>query len=227
MRLILLRHGQTPANVDGILETSIPGPGLTDLGRRQALAVPAALAEERIEGIYVSNLVRTHETAAPLADTLGIRPVEFPGLREIAAGDLEGRNDWDSVKAYLSTCGAWATDLTVRMPGGESGLEFFGRYDDALAQIEERHDPAATVVVVSHGAAIRVWCGGRVSNLGPEFTRDHHLDNTGIVVVEGSTDGGWTCISWAGTPVGGEALIDTTDRDITGEPYDEALADAE
>lgn len=227
MRLLLLRHGQTPANVDGILETSIPGPGLTELGRRQALAVPAALADERIDAIYVSNLVRTHETAAPLASTLGIEPVEFEGLREISAGDLEGANDWDSVKAYLGTCRAWATDLGVRMPGGESGHEFFGRYDGALAEIESAHEPDATVVVVSHGAAIRVWCGGRVPNLGPLFTRDTHLDNTGIVIVEGSTRTGWTCISWAGMPIGGEALVDTTDHDVTGEPYDEALADAE
>lgn len=227
MRLLLLRHGQTPANADGILETSIPGPGLTDLGRRQALAVPAALAAERISAIYVSNLIRTHQTAAPLASTLGIEPVEFEGLREISAGDLEGATDRDSVKTYLGTCRAWGTDLDARMPGGESGHEFFGRFDGALAAIEASNHPDATVVVVSHGAAIRVWCGGRVANLGPAFTGENHIENTGIVIVEGSMRAGWSCLSWAGTPVGGEALVDTTDRDVTGEPYDEALADAE
>ncbi|MFI5427738.1 histidine phosphatase family protein [Aeromicrobium sp. UC242_57] len=36
MRLILIRHGQTPANVDGVLESTVPGPGLTELGLEQA-----------------------------------------------------------------------------------------------------------------------------------------------------------------------------------------------
>lgn len=227
MRLLLLRHGQTPANVDGILETSIPGPGLTDLGRRQALAVPAALEDERIDGIYISKLVRTHETAAPLVETLGIEPVQLDGLHEIDAGDLEGKRDWDSVKAYLSACYAWASDLSVRMPGGPDGHEFFERFDASIAEVERRHGPDGTAVAVSHGAAIRVWCGGRVANLGPDFTRDNHLDNTGIVILEGSMADGWTALSWAGMPIGGPVLIDTTDHDVLGEPVDEALADAE
>lgn len=225
MRLLLLRHGQTPANVDGILDTAIPGPGLTDLGRRQALAVPAALADERIDGIYVSQLRRTHETAAPLAQTLGIEPVQLEGLHEIDAGALEGKRDWDSVKAYLSACYDWATDLSVRMPGGFDGHEFFDRFDASIAEIEARHGPDGTAIAVSHGAAIRVWCGGRAGNLGPDFTRDHHLDNTGVVILKGSTADGWTAISWAGMPVGGPALIDTTEHDVLGEPVEEALAD--
>lgn len=67
MRLLLIRHGQTPANVRGELATARPGPGLTALGRRQALAIPDAVAGEQIAAIYVSPLVRTGETAAPLA----------------------------------------------------------------------------------------------------------------------------------------------------------------
>ena len=72
MRLLLVRHGQTPANVLGVLDTAVPGPGLTDLGRRQAAALPEALAEERIDAIVVTDLVRTHETAAPLVAATGL-----------------------------------------------------------------------------------------------------------------------------------------------------------
>ena len=35
MRLLLIRHGETPGNVLGQLDTAHPGPGLTDLGERQ------------------------------------------------------------------------------------------------------------------------------------------------------------------------------------------------
>jgi probable phosphoglycerate mutase len=81
------------------------------------------------------------------------------------------------------------------------------------------------VVVVSHGAAIRVWTGARVANLGDGFTAENHLENTGVVVLEGSPETGWTALSWAGRPLGGEALTDPTAEDPTGETLDEALGD--
>jgi len=67
VRLLFIRHGQTPCNVSGKLDTSYPGAGLTSLGRAQAAAVPAALADERITSIYATPLLRTQLTAAPLA----------------------------------------------------------------------------------------------------------------------------------------------------------------
>lgn len=89
MRLYLIRHGQTPSNVQRLLDTGEPGPGLTELGRQQAEALPEALAGAGIEALYASSLVRTQLTARPLADALGLEPAIRPGLREIGAGDLE------------------------------------------------------------------------------------------------------------------------------------------
>jgi probable phosphoglycerate mutase len=226
MRILLVRHGQTPANVRGELDTDVPGPGLTELGTRQAEAVVDALGHESIAAIYVSKLRRTHETAAPLAAALGLTPVELPGTHEIEAGDVEGRSDHDAVRTYLGTVFAWGSgDLGATMPGGFDGHAFFGRFDGAIAGIAASHPADATVVVVSHGAAIRVWTGGRVAGLGDGFTAENHLENTGVVVIEGAPDGGWTALSWAGQPIGGAELDDPTAEDPTGEPLDEALAD--
>ena len=58
MRLILIRHGQTTSNVDGLLDTAEPGAGLTSLGFVQAAALPDALGGESIELLYASTLVR-------------------------------------------------------------------------------------------------------------------------------------------------------------------------
>lgn len=226
MRILLVRHGQTPANVLGVLDTAAPGPGLTDLGTRQAEAVVEALGHESIAGIYVSKLLRTHETAAPLAAAVGLTPVELPGTHEIEAGDVEGRSDHEAVRSYLTTVFAWGSgDPSPVMPGGPDGHAFFARFDDAISQISAAHPDDATVVVVSHGAAIRVWTGARVSNLGDAFTADNHLDNTGVVVIEGSPDTGWTALSWGGMPVGGERLADPAADDPTGDPLEEALDD--
>jgi broad specificity phosphatase PhoE len=215
MRLLLIRHGQTPDNARGALGAVVPGPGLTELGREQAAAVPDALAEEAIDAIYVSTMVRTHETAAPLAEALGITPTELPGLREISAGSLEQRSDPDAIRLYMGTIFSWADDPAARIPDAESGHEFFARYDDAIAEIASRHD--GTVAVFSHGAAIRAWASRASRNVGVEFSRVNHLENTAVVILEGSPDDGWVAEQWADAPLGGAQLEDATAPDPTGE----------
>jgi probable phosphoglycerate mutase len=227
VRLLLLRHGQTISNVHGVFDTEIPGPGLTDLGRRQAAAVPEALAGERIAAIYVSRLRRTAETAAPLARATGLDPVVLAGLDEVDAGDLEGGSDRETALTYMGTVFAWAEGrLDLAMPGSEDGIAFFARYDAAVNEIERSHLPDATVAAFSHGAAIRVWAGTR-SGLGAEFVGSHYLDYTGLVVLEGSGATGWTALSWGGVPIGGAVLADREADDLMGEPASAAIRDAD
>jgi probable phosphoglycerate mutase len=227
MRLLLIRHGQTAANVRGELATARPGPGLTKLGRRQAAALAESLDDVgigQIAAIYVSPLTRTAETAAPLAASLGLESQVLEGLEEIEAGDLEDLRDMPSVMTYVRTVFGWAAgDVDVRMPGSIDGIEFFARFDRAIAEIAERH-PDATVAVVSHGAAIRVWSGSRASNLSADFTAHRHLDNTGVVVLTGSPAEGWLAETWAGEPLGGMSLTDHTAADPTGDPIEEVGA---
>ncbi len=218
MRLLLIRHGQTPANVHGILDAEVPGPGLTELGQRQAEALPATLADRGIERLFVSTLVRTQLTAAPLGAALGLDPVVLPGLREIEAGDTQGKSDRVSVQTYVATVHGWSQgDRANRMPGGESGTEFFARYDDAVRRIEATG--VSVAAAVSHGAAIRTWASAVAQNTPDEFGTKRHLENTGIVELEGSFDGGWRLVDWEGEPVGGEDLIDRTAQDPTGERF--------
>lgn len=203
MRLLLIRHGQTPANVRGEIDTARPGPALTKLGRAQAAALPDTLASENIDGIYASQLVRTQQTAAPLARVRGeMHRVVLPGIHEIEAGDLEGRTDDEAVRAYVEVIWAWGDgDLAARMPGAEDGNEFYGRFDADLARVAADHDRDATVAVFSHGAAIRVWAAARATNLLPEFPGRRFLDNTGVVALEGSPTEGWRATHWAGEPL--------------------------
>lgn len=205
MRLILVRHGQTPANVDGILESTVPGPGLTPLGKEEAYALPATLAGEKIEAIFASTQVRSQLTAEPLADALGLEIQVRDGLREIAAGELEGRTDRASVRTYVMTFLSWIDgDLSVRMPGSEDGHEALGRFDEVIAEIEDLGH--GTVVVLSHGAIIRAWLGTHTGDLEPDFFREHYVMNTGYAIVEGAADGGWRLESWHGGGVFDQAL---------------------
>jgi broad specificity phosphatase PhoE len=68
----LVRHGQSEANAERVIDTAVPGTVLTALGRRQALSVANVLAAQGpFAGIFASQLIRTQQTAAPLAATLG------------------------------------------------------------------------------------------------------------------------------------------------------------
>ncbi len=93
MRLLLIRHGQTPSNLKFLLDTAVPGAALTELGERQAAALPEALGDENIDTLYASTLIRTQLTAAPLAGARGLDVVVRDGIREVAAGDLEMRGE--------------------------------------------------------------------------------------------------------------------------------------
>lgn len=229
MRLILIRHGQTPSNVHGLLDTIPPGPGLTDLGVAQAAAVPATLAAESIDAIYASTALRAQLTAAPLATARGLDVVIRAGLREIAAGDWEMLGDEESVHGYLALVGGWlAGDLDRRSPGpgGESGTEVMARFDAVIAEIAATGVTAAAVV--AHGAVNRMWAALRADNLDDGFGARHPLRNTGIVVLDGDPAAGWTAVSWTGVQFDGGVPMtvnevapgeDTPDED----PFDEQI----
>jgi broad specificity phosphatase PhoE len=197
MRLILVRHGQTSSNVAGLLDTDEPGAGLTGLGLEQAAALPGVLREESIEVLYASTLVRTQQTAAPLASFLGLEVRIRDGLREVRAGALEMLGDDASVQTYLSTTFAWGSgDVHVRMPGAESGAEVFARYDAVVEEIAG--SGAGTAAIVSHGSVIRAWTAARAENITPDFAARNALANTGAVLLEGSPSDGWHALAWEG-----------------------------
>jgi broad specificity phosphatase PhoE len=220
MRLLLLRHGQTASNVLGALDTAVPGAPLTPLGNAQAAAVPAGLANETIDRIYVSTLTRTQETAHPIATALGIGVEVLDGLKEIQAGELEMMSDRRAIGEYVATIFAWAKgDLTIRMPGGESGHQFFDRFDASIAAAASA---GGTALVVSHGAAIRTWVAARCASLDGSFASSHQLDNTGLVTIESGhrgvkLDREWRLLSWHSAPIGGASLSDQNALDPTGE----------
>ncbi|MEO9322817.1 histidine phosphatase family protein [Nocardioides sp. C4-1] len=213
MRIHLLRHGQTPHNVAGALDTARPGAGLTELGQQQARAVVPALDGEPVDAVFCSPLVRTRLTAQPLADHRGLAVTEVEGLEEISAGDHELETSAEAIGAYDANLDAWmAGDLNHTLPGGADGHAFLARYDAALRAVVAATPSGGTAVVVSHGAAIRAYL---VLRLGAP---DRRLANTARAVLDGDPDTGWTMTSWTGDPVGGSHLRDDRAHDVTGEP---------
>lgn len=195
MRLFLVRHGQTPANVARQLDTARPGLDLTAVGREQAVALGHRLEHEDLGAIYTSDLVRTQQTAEPLAHTLGLGLVILSGLREIQAGDYEMSTDWGP---YIEAVAAWRDDPSRAIPGGDTGVGFMARYTAAIRRIAE--DGHESAVAVSHGAAMRVWCSVSLG-LSVDFFDTRRIDNTHIVTMEGDPDDGWRLLAWGDEPV--------------------------
>jgi broad specificity phosphatase PhoE len=217
MRLFLIRHGQTPNNVRGLLDTAVPGPGLTELGFEQAAALPEALGAEPIDALYASSQLRAQLTAAPLAKALGLKVNVRGGVREISAGDLEMLGDTESIERYLSTVFAWsAGELARRMPGGPDGHETFARFDAVIDEVTSNGHRA--VAIVSHGAMIRTWVGARAVNLDMRFVAANALSNTGVVVLERDADRRWNALTWMGSAVGGPGLADAATDGPAGDP---------
>jgi probable phosphoglycerate mutase len=155
--LVLVRHGASADSVEGETFELVEGQGdppLSEVGRHQAELVAARLGHELFDGLYVSNLRRTAETAAPLIERTGMTPVVDPDLREVFLGEWEGgllrqkAADHDPVLERVFAEQRW--DL---VPGAESRAEFGGRLRRAVERITAAH-PGGRVVVFSHGAAI-------------------------------------------------------------------------
>ncbi len=208
MTVTFVRHGESEANASHTIDNSIPGAPLTPLGQTQAAAVAAALSAGGVahDAIYASNMRRTTETAAPFAAATGLTPTVLPGFREINAGWFERSSDSGlGGIGYVLAPALWTLGArSVPVPGGGDGNAFDARMDAALKIVEE--SGAQNPVVFSHAATIMFWTMMNVDNPDLGLMLRHRLDNTGIVVVEGTAEEGWTLKTWAGLPVGPASL---------------------
>ena len=135
----MVRHGESVANAAGLIDTAVPGAALTALGQQQAQTVANVLASKApVAAIFASQLIRTQQTAAPLAGALGMNVQVLSGLNEIDAGAFNGMPQVSLAGlAYLLGPIAWMLGLRIvpmLAPGSSdpNGFEFGKRFDGAL-----------------------------------------------------------------------------------------------
>jgi broad specificity phosphatase PhoE len=211
--LDFIRHGESGDMT--AINTMVPGPDLTATGENQASDLAAALKLSNIVEIWASTMVRSQETAAPLAHELGLTIEPFQsGLNEIDAGIFEGApvNVGDlplGGALYLLAPALWTLGLTSVPELGSTdanGIVFDERVSDAIQTIYNGSTAGDTDAVFSHEGTIAIWTLMNVNNpdyalvLKDLFTTGELLPYTGQVVVDGSP-GDWTLVSWDGTAV--------------------------
>ena len=152
--LILLRHGETEWNLTGRWQGQDANTLLTERGRQQAQVVARRLRSYPIEAIYSSDLSRAFETAEIVGDMLGIEPLPEPSLRESDIGAWTGLTWEDITIQFPDQVAAMFAGQDIRRGGGETYAELHKRLQGAVDAIIARH-PGQTVLVVTHGAALR------------------------------------------------------------------------
>lgn len=156
-RLVLVRHGESVAQVEGFLSGHDTCRGLSDAGRAQVAALRDRLTASgelgEVDAVYTSILPRTIETAAILGPALGAAtPQAECDWCEIHGGEAEGLT-WPEIQERFPLQGDPADPFRPRMPGAETWAEFFVRAGARLRRVADEH-PGERVVVVCHGGII-------------------------------------------------------------------------
>lgn len=157
MEILLIRHGETAWNRERRMQGHIDIP-LNDEGVRQARALGVALARERPDTIYSSDLQRARDTAQAVADIHGMPVHLTDALRERCYGAFEGMTYQEIGERYPEEMRLWkARDLHARFPAGERDAEtlheFHLRCVATITGIVRSHD-GGKLLIVAHGGVL-------------------------------------------------------------------------
>lgn len=195
--LTLIRHAESEANSNNVASTVVPGPGLTPVGEEQAASLANRLSGNDYDGVFASEMVRTQQTAEPMAKALGEQVTVLPGLNEISAGWFEGVPLADTSGTFLLGPEAWLDgDRRFGIPGSVNGNQFNGAFTDAVQKIYDSGDDKP--IAFSSGLAIMMWTLMNARNGKPSLLNDHPLPNAGRVVLTGNPITGWDLKEWDG-----------------------------
>jgi len=137
--VVIIRHGQSQGNAEGRFGGHTDTP-LSPRGRRQAEATARALASEKFDAIYSSDLPRAIETATPLA-RLTSAPLETTdALRERSVGVMEGLTFEEAAELHPEQYQALLRrDFDHVLLGGESYRQTLDRASRKLDEAIEQH----------------------------------------------------------------------------------------
>jgi broad specificity phosphatase PhoE len=156
-RLLLARHGQSVSNAVRRFQ-GVQDVPLSELGRRQAEALGAALKRRRIAAIYSSPLQRARLTAEIASAAIGAPLQCVEDLRELSLGEWEGCTVEEVRARPGDPYACWVRDPVAGMPpGGEPLAGVQARVLRAVADIERAHPNGDDVLVVCHGGVISAY----------------------------------------------------------------------
>ncbi len=154
VKILITRHGQTKENVEGTVQGKEHG-NVNEKGYKQIKDLIKRLSKEKIDYIISSDVPRCKITTEEILKEIDSN-VEYTHLiREKDNGDFVGKNHKDFKWEDLS-----GTFETRKAPNGENLEEVKERGRKFFEEIKEKYgDSQKTVLIVSHGAFLKVFIG--------------------------------------------------------------------
>ena len=193
-RVVAIRHGETDWNAGGRIQGQLDI-ALNAVGRWQAGRLAGALADEGIDAIYSSDLLRALETAQALARGLALPVSTDCGLRERGFGSFEGLSYAEIAQHWPELMARWrCRDPGFGAPGGETLQQFAARAIATAARLAALH-PGGTIALVAHGGVMD--CLYRAaSRVALDAPRSWQLGNASINRLL-YTPQGFTLVGWS------------------------------
>ena len=163
----LVRHGQSIGNAKREF-LGHTDKDLSELGYLQAQKTADFLADERIDVIYSSDLIRAYNTAVPHAKLRGMEIIPDRNLRELYAGVWEGMRVEDIIANYPHEfLDEWRDNFGLStLPGGESVQHAAERFYAEVMKIAEENK-GKRILIAAHAAVIKAFWG-KITKTPPE-----------------------------------------------------------
>jgi len=150
LKLILIRHGETPWNEQKLIQGSRQDIELSPAGIRRAGKLASYLKNEKFSIIITSPMKRAVATAKAVASLHGLSLEIDNRLKEIDVADLEGMSLDDLNTTFTRFLMQWQKDRELaNLPHGEKLPELQHRAWTVVQTLLETHHEE-TVVLVSH-----------------------------------------------------------------------------
>jgi probable phosphoglycerate mutase len=183
VKIILVRHGQSEANITRTIAGHRPTP-LSDFGKEQAQELGQMLSESQIkfDAVHSSDLIRASQTTEIMCRVLGISDIIYDKrLREGEAGYFTGKRFDELTDEEQSTFHNLIVDLDSKAHDGESTNEQMERTREAFLEIVNNHPEDSTILLVGHGGTLYHILRNTL-NVLPE--RDEWFGNCKLNVIE-------------------------------------------
>ena len=159
LKVILVRHGETDWNKVRRIQGGGSNTRLNERGLEQVAWLADRLRREKLLAVYSSPLERALVTARAIADHHSLEVQIEPSLREIEAGELEGRTVTEVGKHFSQILIKNLKGETLpQIPGGESLLEVQQRAWGTIKCLVSQYSEGAVVVVSHYFVILSVIC---------------------------------------------------------------------
>ncbi|MFA9559756.1 histidine phosphatase family protein [Evansella sp. AB-rgal1] len=181
MEVYFIRHGQSEANLKGIIQGHADFP-LSSLGKKQATMVGQALANIPLNSIYSSDLQRAFHTAEAISEHHSQTIKTWKEVREVGLGPLEGLKREEMLLKYPQIKNN--SLLTSGVSGTETLQSITTRCESVFNHLMENHKNES-VAIVSHGGFISILLMYLMArDRWNEFNRPFIIGNTGVSKIE-------------------------------------------